>query len=257
MEFPYLLTSEVLKTPTDSSPDRLSHLYALIRACLLSPVLCPSFSTDTTFQAIVHRLGALPPRAECERWEAIVAFCTVYPSEYAVTMLPIAVDLLERPLSAADRAAVAALRTVTVLLHTEAEIGRFLAESQLHASVMRLLRRFPDHTFLQRAAAAYAIAAIENPVLRRSAVRDFVAPLIEEVGKCRMVGAMAAVVYEVGAHAGVIAEGDQVFEAILRGECPDWEEFWEKRLKERERILADGYGGKCPELCCAIVKATV
>jgi hypothetical protein len=234
VEFPSLLSSELMN-PVKDDTDRLANLYSLMATSLRSPVLGPAFFSSEAYSALNYRLGELPPRVECERWEAIAVFCKLYPSDYAVTMLSIAIDYLEQPVEVADRAVVAALRTVTALLETEEEVATFVMATQLQSAVLRLVRQFPGHSFLQAAAVEYATAALDRPQLRRRAMDELMSPLIEELADSHPV--LAAGVYAVAAHAVAKAEKDRDFKNDLL-QTRGWVEFWKSHMVKRMQLIA-------------------
>jgi hypothetical protein len=242
MQFPLLLSSEFIR-PTDApdEPERFANLFSLINHALKSRVLAPAFFNTNVFRALHFKMNELPSEVEAERWGAICAFCKAFPSHYSVGMLPIALDRVDRPIAVADRALVAALRTVTVLLRADDEVALLLASLPTNAAIFGLMRQFPGHTFLQRAAVQYAIAGLDCPPLRHALAADLVIPLIQQMTE--MINpVLAGAVYAIVTHTMKVADGDRAFARWLAQ--TEYHEFVFVRMADRMALITNGYGGK-------------
>jgi aspartate/methionine/tyrosine aminotransferase len=128
------------------------------------------------------------------------------------------------------------------MLNSEEAVGEFLEKTQLHVAILRIMRQFPGHTFWQRAASQYVMGAIENRRRGERAVEDFVIPLMKEIENCHPV--LRGAVYVIVTHVRKMAEKDIELAKYLL-ENDGWKDFWENQMKDRMKIIADGYGGKC------------
>lgn len=182
-----------------------------MRVCLGSAILKSAFFVVEVFQGLNHRMGRFADRVKGERWETIATFCLKFPTDWAVGMLPIAADRIERA-GMADRTVVAGLRVVTGLLNIERAVAEFVEKTMMNGEVLRMMRECQGNTFWMREAVQYVVAALENGGLKGRVMEEIVMPLVGEIERCNSV--LREAVYTIGRRVGKKVEEDQEFAKV-------------------------------------------
>jgi hypothetical protein len=173
--FASLVSAEILRGGDDC---RVSHLLSLVRVCLRSPVLRRSFTSSWVFEAISRGIGTLPQWIEGERWETIIEFSEREKGGFSTGVFPIIIDRLMSGMEGADRAIVAMVRTLAVLLRTDARLLPLVSEYRVNAVMLQLMRKFAGNSFFQLAALDFLRAELIVEDLRREVTEQVVLPLM-------------------------------------------------------------------------------
>jgi hypothetical protein len=136
------------------------------------------------------------------------------------------------------------VETLAELLKADEAIVPFIFSMSLGEILLRLMMQFPGHTFLQGAVVKFIVQALQKEKLRDRVTNLLLEPLLFE-GRMGGDPALRSAAVAVVGEAVRIAGNDKGYRRFLFGR-PRFEQFFEKWMKPRMKVVREGYGGCVP-----------
>ncbi|OHT15661.1 hypothetical protein TRFO_42400 [Tritrichomonas foetus] len=251
MNFSLLIANELTKTYPiteyeyyDYSIQRIRHLYLIIRICLSSSILRPSFLIDELFDSMTRTMlrGNFVDSIENERWEVLCLFYGDDTTELFRNIFGTIFNVVSDSITCVKRYHVAALTLLTLMLRKDRHIRPFLYSFNIHEVLLRLLLQFPDHTFLHNAIIRFFKEALAFPEFSKSLIENLLNPLVLE-GVNSEHTVLVGTSYE--CISLVLAEAKTNTDLInVLKDIPEFVKFVKDVVVDRIKLIKNGYGGR-------------
>ena len=228
----------------DRGVQRMRHLFILVGVCLRSPILKQSCQEPHVLNALCCDINQLPVEVESERWETLVQIYDESTKCLLSGLFEHAIAAMTSPTTSLSRKVVAAVDLVTKMFTLDDNICDKLIKSSVQNVLLNLMMTFPGHTFLQRSALDFILAALKRPRLRVPITDQLVIPLMLEgvdADNPVLVGASFKVMEN------VLKIKDKSYQEHLH-QIPGFTSFMKDTMDPRQKLIANGYGGRRPSV---------
>ena len=227
----------------DPGVQRMRHLFILVDVCLKSPILKSSFQEPHVLNALCCDINQLPVEVESERWETLLQVYDESTKNLLSNLFEQAIAAMTTPVTSLSRQVVAAIDLVTKMFTLDDNICDKLIKSSVQNILLNLMMTFPSHTFLQRSALSFILAALSRPTLRLPITDQLVIPLMLE-------GVDADNPVLVGASFKVMDNVHKIKDKPYQDHLhtiPGFTSFM-NTMEPRQKLLASDYGGRRPSV---------